>query len=86
MSTTLIFKDNTVAENAIQDANQSEALEINGTNNLFSIHGHPDSEDSRVAVYVPKVFTNRSWYPEFESKADEVVEELGEDWFDEEKQ
>jgi hypothetical protein len=58
-------------------------LAKNGTDNLFSIQEHPDKEDSRVAVYVPEIFQNRSWYSEFESKANEVVDELTEDWFEE---
>jgi len=82
MSTTLIFRDKTVAESAIQDANKAEGLGKNGTDNLFSIQWHPDKADSRVAVYVPEIFQNRSWYSEFKSKADEVVEELSDNWFE----
>jgi hypothetical protein len=81
MSTTLIFSDKTVAESAIQDANKAKGLAKNGTNNLFSIQEHPDKDEGRVAVYVPEIFKNRSWYSEFESKADEVVSELSKDWF-----
>jgi len=79
----LIFKQRTDAEIAIQEANDVEGLVKNGTYNLFTIQDHPDSEVSRVAVNVPEIFQNRSWYSDFKSKADEVVEELTDDWFEE---
>lgn len=83
MSTTLIFNNQSIAKNAIQDANSAEGLAKNGTNNLFTIQEHPEKKDSKVAVYVPDIFKNRSWYPDFKDKADEVVEKLSDDWFEE---
>lgn len=82
MSTILIFATTDSAREAHNFACQAERLEKNGTKSLFAINEHPHESDSRAYIWVPEPFTNRSWYSEFESKADDVVSELSEDWFE----
>lgn len=79
----LIFHNKADAEAANLEASEKEALPTvtNGTQKVSLVQKHPNKHLYALDL---SLYSGREWLQEVKSKADEVVEELSDNWFEEE--